>query len=122
MAIDDKLTCFLQPTIAAAEAAGRVLTAEFARSGGPRGRAGHAHVDDEIEDKDQQALGKRFSDWSLKATTEEALDEGLRLLRLRLTQAGVAREFRDFDLSTPPQIPECFTCAAWHNDTCPDMA
>jgi ADP-ribosyl-[dinitrogen reductase] hydrolase len=35
--------------IAAAEAAGRTLAAEFARPDGPRGGADHADVDDEIE-------------------------------------------------------------------------
>jgi ADP-ribosyl-[dinitrogen reductase] hydrolase len=39
----------LQPVIAAAEAAGRTLAGEFARPDGPRGGAGHAGVDDEIE-------------------------------------------------------------------------
>jgi len=39
----------LQPVIAAAEAAGRTLAAEFARPDGPRGGAEHADVDDEIE-------------------------------------------------------------------------
>ena len=37
-------------------------------------------------DKNEHALGKRFWDWSLKATTDEALDEALRLLRLRVAQ------------------------------------
>jgi ADP-ribosyl-[dinitrogen reductase] hydrolase len=39
----------LQPVIAAAEAAGRVLAVEFARPDGPRGHGSHADVDDEIE-------------------------------------------------------------------------
>ncbi len=39
----------LQPVIAAAEAAGRTLAAEFVRPAGPRGGADHADVDDEIE-------------------------------------------------------------------------
>jgi fructose-1,6-bisphosphatase/inositol monophosphatase family enzyme len=39
----------LQPVIGAAEAAGRVLAAEFARPSGPRGHGSHADVDDEIE-------------------------------------------------------------------------
>lgn len=39
----------LPPVIAMAEGAGRLLAAEFARPGGPRGAGSHAHVDDEIE-------------------------------------------------------------------------
>ena len=39
----------LAPVIAAAEAAGRLLAAEFARPNGPRGGGHHADVDDEIE-------------------------------------------------------------------------
>ena len=43
------LTNLLPAVIAAAEAAGRSVAAEFTRPGGPRGRGGHADVDDEIE-------------------------------------------------------------------------
>jgi len=32
-------------------------------------------------DKDEDALGKQFSEWSLQATSDEALDEALRILR-----------------------------------------
>jgi len=39
----------LPPVIAMAESAGRLLAAEFARPGGPRGGGSHADVDDEIE-------------------------------------------------------------------------
>jgi ADP-ribosyl-[dinitrogen reductase] hydrolase len=39
----------LQSVIVVAEAAGRVLAAEFARPGGPRGHGSHADVDEEIE-------------------------------------------------------------------------
>ena len=39
----------LPVVIAAAEEAGRLLAAEFARPDGPRGGGGHADVDDEIE-------------------------------------------------------------------------
>jgi ADP-ribosyl-[dinitrogen reductase] hydrolase len=39
----------LQPVIAMAEAAGRLLAAEFARPDGPRGAGSHADVDDDIE-------------------------------------------------------------------------
>lgn len=39
----------LSPVIAATETAGRMLAAEFARRGGPRGGGGHAEVDAEIE-------------------------------------------------------------------------
>ena len=39
----------LGTAIAAAEAAGLVLSTEFARPGGPRGHGSHADVDDEIE-------------------------------------------------------------------------
>jgi myo-inositol-1(or 4)-monophosphatase len=39
----------LSPVIAAAETAGQMLAAEFARLGGPRGGGGHAEVDAEIE-------------------------------------------------------------------------
>ena len=39
----------LQPVIAIAESAGRLLAAEFARPDGPRGAVSHADVDDEIE-------------------------------------------------------------------------
>jgi ADP-ribosylglycohydrolase/fructose-1,6-bisphosphatase/inositol monophosphatase family enzyme len=39
----------LQPVIAMAESAGRLLAAEFARPDGPRGAGSHADVDDEIE-------------------------------------------------------------------------
>jgi hypothetical protein len=35
--------------VAAAEAAGRLLAAEFARPGGPRGAGRHADIDHEIE-------------------------------------------------------------------------
>jgi ADP-ribosyl-[dinitrogen reductase] hydrolase len=43
------LPALLEHVIAAAEAAGRALAEEFVRSDGPRGAAGHADVDDEIE-------------------------------------------------------------------------
>src|ERR1700693_2160973 len=43
------LPALLRAVIAAAEEAGRRLAAEFARPDGPRGAAGHADVDDEIE-------------------------------------------------------------------------
>jgi ADP-ribosyl-[dinitrogen reductase] hydrolase len=43
------LRILLQPVIAAAEAAGRTLAAEFARPDSPRGYGSHADVDDEIE-------------------------------------------------------------------------
>lgn len=33
--------------------------------------------------------------------------------------AMVQREFPDFDLETLPTLPDGFTCAAWHNDSCP---
>jgi ADP-ribosyl-[dinitrogen reductase] hydrolase len=49
MTTHPNLQNLLQPVIAAAEAAGRTLAAEFVRPDGPRGRAGHADVDDEIE-------------------------------------------------------------------------
>jgi ADP-ribosylglycohydrolase/fructose-1,6-bisphosphatase/inositol monophosphatase family enzyme len=49
MTAQPNLRSLLQPVIVAAEAAGRTLAAEFARPDGPRGRAGHADVDDEIE-------------------------------------------------------------------------
>ena len=39
----------LAGVIAAAEAAGEKLAAEFCRPEGPRGAAGHADIDDEIE-------------------------------------------------------------------------
>jgi ADP-ribosylglycohydrolase/fructose-1,6-bisphosphatase/inositol monophosphatase family enzyme len=39
----------LSAVIAAAEAAGRLLAAEFVRPGGPRGAGGHAKIDQEIE-------------------------------------------------------------------------
>jgi ADP-ribosyl-[dinitrogen reductase] hydrolase len=43
------LHSLLQPVLAAAEAAGRTLAAEFARPSGSRGHGSHADVDDEIE-------------------------------------------------------------------------
>jgi ADP-ribosylglycohydrolase/fructose-1,6-bisphosphatase/inositol monophosphatase family enzyme len=43
------LPALLVDVMAAAEAAGRRLVAEFARPDGPRGAAGHADIDDEIE-------------------------------------------------------------------------
>ena len=43
------LPALLDAVIAAAEEAGRRLAAEFARPDGPRGAAGHADIDDEIE-------------------------------------------------------------------------
>lgn len=42
--------------------------------------------------------------------------------RPRVTPEDAAlleREFPDFDRSTLPRLPEGFTCAAWHNDSCP---
>jgi hypothetical protein len=39
----------LPAVVAAAEAAGRLLAAEFARPGGPRGAGSHADIDHEIE-------------------------------------------------------------------------
>jgi ADP-ribosylglycohydrolase/fructose-1,6-bisphosphatase/inositol monophosphatase family enzyme len=50
----------LPHSTAIAEAAGRVLAAEFIRPGGPRGRAGHAEVDDEIETTLRDALLRLF--------------------------------------------------------------
>jgi ADP-ribosylglycohydrolase/fructose-1,6-bisphosphatase/inositol monophosphatase family enzyme len=43
------LSALLGAVIAAAEAAGRRIVAEFARPDGPRGASGHADIDDEIE-------------------------------------------------------------------------
>jgi ADP-ribosyl-[dinitrogen reductase] hydrolase len=49
MAQRSNLQDLLRHVIAAAEAAGRALAEEFVRPDGPRGGAGHADVDDEIE-------------------------------------------------------------------------
>ncbi len=39
---------------------------------------------------------------------------------LTADQALIAREFRDFDLSTLPRdIPSHYRCDAWRNDACP---
>ena len=54
------LVALLPHITALAEAAGRVLAAEFIRPGGPRGRAGHADVDDEIERNLRDELLKLF--------------------------------------------------------------
>lgn len=43
------LRTLLPAVVAAAEAAGRLLAAEFARPGGPRGAGSHAEIDHEIE-------------------------------------------------------------------------
>jgi fructose-1,6-bisphosphatase/inositol monophosphatase family enzyme len=43
------LRTLLPAVVAAAEAAGRLLAAEFARPGGPRGEGSHAEIDQEIE-------------------------------------------------------------------------
>ena len=54
----------LLPVIAAAEAAGRILAAEFARADGPRGAASHADVDEEIEaDLREQLLALQPARW-----------------------------------------------------------
>jgi ADP-ribosyl-[dinitrogen reductase] hydrolase len=45
------LAALLRAVIAAAEAAGRRLAAEFARPQGPRGHGSHADIDDEIEEE-----------------------------------------------------------------------
>ena len=63
----------LPPVIAAAETAGRMLTAEFARRGGPRGGGGHAEVDAEIEaELREQLLALLPARWLGEQTGEQA--------------------------------------------------
>jgi hypothetical protein len=58
----------LQPVIAASEAAGRTLAAEFARPDRPRGGADHADVDDEIEAALKQLLELLPARWQGEET------------------------------------------------------
>jgi len=63
----------LSPAIAAAETAGRMLAAEFARRGGPRGGGRHAEVDAEIEVMlREQLLALLPARWLGEETGEQA--------------------------------------------------
>lgn len=48
-----------------------------------------------------------------------ALDLPYRSLLPQEESALLKREFPDFDRATLPRLPKGFTCAAWHNDSCP---
>ena len=64
MTLQPALSDLLPSVIAAAEAAGRILAAEFARADGPRGAASHADVDEEIEaDLREQLLALLPARW-----------------------------------------------------------
>lgn len=67
------LPTLLPEIVAAAEAGGRRIAAEFARRGGPRGAHGHAPVDEEVEaDLRKTLLGLLPASWRGEETDFEA--------------------------------------------------
>lgn len=78
------------------------------------------HALEEILTPDEEA---NFSNWALKATTEEILDHAEKLFVQAFDRNLIRREFPDFPIETiPAGIPDWMECNAWHNDTCPIWA
>lgn len=69
--------------------------------------------------------GSAFASFCLKATTEEMLDEALRILRGPAPAADARpqwqREFPDFPAGDMPAIPAGWYDASWHNDASPSF-